>query len=55
MTVVVLAVASWMMVGASPPKPKWEISVTAAAKTAATPASVALPPAISILIAASQA
>jgi hypothetical protein len=35
-----------MIVGASPPNPKCEISLTDAAKTAATPASVALPPAI---------
>src|SRR6266542_2738189 len=35
-----------MMIGASPPSPKCEISVTAAAKMAATPASTALPPAV---------
>ena len=32
------------MIGASPPRPKCEISVTAAAKIAATPPSIALPP-----------
>src|SRR5215203_6007714 len=35
-----------MMIGASPPSPKCEISVTAAAKIDATPASIALPPAV---------
>src|SRR4051812_47786769 len=35
-----------MMIGASPPSPKCEISVTAAAKIDATPASIALPPAL---------
>src|SRR3954469_19592873 len=34
-----------MMIGASPPSPKCEISVTAAAKIDATPPSIALPPA----------
>jgi hypothetical protein len=34
-----------MMIGDSPPRPKCEISTTAAAKTEATPASIALPPA----------
>src|SRR4051812_4247554 len=34
-----------MMIGASPPRPKCEISVTAAAKIDATPPSTALPPA----------
>jgi hypothetical protein len=33
-----------MIVGTSPPKPKCEISTIDAAKTVATPASIALPP-----------
>ena len=33
------------MIGASPPRPKCEISTTAAAKIDATPPSIALPPA----------
>src|SRR6188508_1480330 len=37
-----------MMMGASPPRPKCEISVTAAAKIDATPPSIALPPAAMI-------
>jgi hypothetical protein len=43
------------MIGTSPPSPKWEISVTAAAKVAATPPSTAVPPRASIRIAASAA
>jgi hypothetical protein len=44
-----------MMIGTSPPSPKCEISVTAAAKVAATPPSTAVPPRASIRIAASAA
>ena len=36
--------ADAMMIGLSPPRPKCEISTTAAAKIDATPASIALPP-----------
>ena len=36
------------MIGASPPRPKCEISTTAAAKIDATPPSIALPPALMI-------
>ena len=43
------------MIGTSPPRPKWEISLTAAAKVAATPASTALPPRASIRMPASAA
>src|SRR6266436_5672645 len=43
------------MIGTSPPRPKCEISVTAAAKVAATPASTALPPRTSMRMAASAA
>src|SRR5438552_2471337 len=43
------------MIGTSPPIPKWEISVTPAAKVAATPASIALPPRASMRMPASAA
>src|SRR3990172_12143198 len=43
------------MIGTSPPRPKWEISVTAAANVAATPASTALPPRASMRSPASAA
>src|SRR5437870_5211630 len=47
--------ATYTMTGTSPPRPKWEISLTAAANVAATPASIAFPPRVSIRMPASAA